>query len=55
MDPAVLGGLKAVLSQEKARAPLFDTPARVRALERAFAAMIEGSRAGLPPDTLIID
>lgn len=54
-DPAALQRLKAVLTQEKARAPLFDTPARVRALERAFAAMVERSRAGLPPDTLIID
>jgi len=54
-DPAALRRLKAVLSQEKARAPLFDTPARVRALERAFAAMIERHRAGLPPDTLIIE
>jgi hypothetical protein len=35
--------------------PLFATAERVRALERAFIAMIERSRAGLPPDTLIID
>lgn len=35
--------------------PLFDTPSRVRAFERALIAMIERQRAGLPPDTLVID
>lgn len=54
-DPAALQRLKATLAQSKACAPVFDTPARVRALERAFTAMVERHRAGLPPDTLIIE
>jgi predicted O-linked N-acetylglucosamine transferase (SPINDLY family) len=54
-NPGAVERLKAVLAQQSATTPLFDTPARVRALERAFAAMIERHRAGLPPDTLIIE
>jgi predicted O-linked N-acetylglucosamine transferase (SPINDLY family) len=53
-DPAALQRLKTALAR-RASTPLFDTPARVRALERAFSAMIERHRAGLPPDTLIIE
>ncbi len=53
--PESIERLKNSLSRQRASCALFDTPGRVRALERAFMAMIERHRAGLPPDTLIID
>jgi predicted O-linked N-acetylglucosamine transferase (SPINDLY family) len=54
-DPDALRGLKHRLAQVKADSPLFDTAARVRAFERALVAVIERQRAGLAPETLIID
>jgi predicted O-linked N-acetylglucosamine transferase (SPINDLY family) len=54
-DPRLLKQLKQALARAKEDRPLFDTAARVRGLERAFTAMVERHRAGLPPDTLIID
>jgi predicted O-linked N-acetylglucosamine transferase (SPINDLY family) len=54
-DPSSLRRLKGMLARRKASVPLFDTPARVRALERGLNAMLERHRAGLPPDTLIIE
>lgn len=54
-DSGSLGRLKQMLGEATYHAPLFDSAARVRALERAFAAMVGRHRAGLPPDTLIIE
>lgn len=54
-DPNALSEVRSRLVSARSRSPLFATGDRVRALERAFTAMIERHRAGLPPDTLIID
>lgn len=54
-DAARLARLREKLRQARSSAPLFATAERVRAIERAFIAVVERSRAGLPPDTLIID
>jgi predicted O-linked N-acetylglucosamine transferase (SPINDLY family) len=54
-DPAELSRVRLRLAQARASAPMFATVERVRAVERAFVAMVERNRAGLPPDTLIID
>jgi predicted O-linked N-acetylglucosamine transferase (SPINDLY family) len=54
-DPAALSEVRERLTQARGSAPLFATAERVRALERAFIAMVERSRAGLPPDMLTID
>jgi predicted O-linked N-acetylglucosamine transferase (SPINDLY family) len=48
-EPAALAGLKARLAAARSRAPLFDISRLARALEAAFAAMLERHRAGLPP------
>ena len=53
-DPEVLARARERLAKAKEDAPLFATGDRVRAVERAFVAMVERHRAGLPPDTLII-
>jgi predicted O-linked N-acetylglucosamine transferase (SPINDLY family) len=53
--PRLLAEMKARLARARATASFFATAERVRAVERAFVAMIERHRAGLPPDTLIID
>jgi protein O-GlcNAc transferase len=54
-DAARRARLREKLRQARSSAPLFATAERVRAIERAFTAMVERSRAGLPPDTLTID
>jgi predicted O-linked N-acetylglucosamine transferase (SPINDLY family) len=54
-NPALLAQAKEKLQQARATAPLFATRDRVRALERAFVAMIERQRAGLAPATLRVD
>jgi hypothetical protein len=51
----LLHGLRAKLAGARGAAPFFAPTERVRALERAFAAMIERQRAGLPPETLCLD
>lgn len=53
--PKARSAVRERLAQAGAAAPLFATADRVRAIERAFVAMVERSRAGLPLDTLIID
>lgn len=47
--PATLAQLRERLARNRASAPLFDTAARVRELETAFAEMTRRARAGLPP------
>ena len=47
--------IKATLRGRRGTSGVFDTVARIRALERAFVAMVERHRAGLPADTLIVD
>ena len=47
-DHAALGRLKAKLEANRATAPLFDTPSRVRQLEAAFTEMCRRNEAGLP-------
>ncbi len=42
--------VRARLQHNRDTAPLFDTPRFARNLERAYEAMIERARAGLPPD-----
>jgi predicted O-linked N-acetylglucosamine transferase (SPINDLY family) len=54
-NSAALSEVGERLAQARGNAPLFAPAQRVRALERAFIAMVERSRAGLPPDTLIIE
>lgn len=51
-DPAALGDLRRRLATARREGPLFDTTARVRELEAAFAAMVGRARAGLPPAAL---
>jgi predicted O-linked N-acetylglucosamine transferase (SPINDLY family) len=55
LNPAMLAATKERLKAARAAAPLFDTRSRVRALERAFVAMIDRGRAGLAPATLRVD
>jgi predicted O-linked N-acetylglucosamine transferase (SPINDLY family) len=54
-NPGLLARVKQKLAAAKNDSPVFDTVARVRALERGFIAMVERHRAGLPPDTLVIE
>lgn len=54
-DPTQLSALRGALARSKRTAAAFDTTARVRALEKAFVALVERSRAGLPPATLVAD
>jgi predicted O-linked N-acetylglucosamine transferase (SPINDLY family) len=54
-DPDALAAVKTRLSAARNHAPFFAIRDRLHALERAFIAMVERSRAGLPPDTLIIE
>lgn len=51
-DAAALRDLRDQLIRNRATAPLFDTAARVRALEAAFLKMCERLARGEPPDTL---
>ena len=53
--PASMRQMRAKLAENRIDSPVFDTVARIRAVERAFIAMVERHRAGLPPDTLIVD
>ena len=50
-DPSALRRLKARLEANRAKAPLFDTAARVRQLEAAFAEMCRRRQAGLGPES----
>ncbi|AUN33643.1 hypothetical protein C0V82_22305 (plasmid) [Niveispirillum cyanobacteriorum] len=53
-DRARLDELKAHLERVRDTAPLFDTPAFARHLERAYRLMWERHCASLPPQTLIV-
>lgn len=53
-DRTRLDELKAHLERVRGTAPLFDTPAFARHLERAYHLMWKRHRAGLPPQTLIV-
>jgi predicted O-linked N-acetylglucosamine transferase (SPINDLY family) len=53
--PALLADAKSRLRGARASAPFFATGERVRAIERAFTAMIERQRAGREPATLAVD
>jgi predicted O-linked N-acetylglucosamine transferase (SPINDLY family) len=55
LNPVMLAELKKRLHAVRATSPMFDTQSRVRALERAFVAMIERQRAGLAPAMLHVD
>ena len=48
-DPGALAEVRARLAVARHESPLFDTAARVQALEVAFAATAEQAGAGLPP------
>lgn len=48
-DPSRLAGLRERLARNRLSTPLFDTEARVRQLEAAFAEMWRRHLAGLPP------
>jgi predicted O-linked N-acetylglucosamine transferase (SPINDLY family) len=48
-DRAMLSGLRQRIVEGRTRSALFDTPRFCRNLERAYMAMIERSRASLPP------
>jgi predicted O-linked N-acetylglucosamine transferase (SPINDLY family) len=54
-SPALLERLKRQVADAKGHSKLFDATAGVRAFERALKAMVERQRAGLRPDTLIVD
>jgi predicted O-linked N-acetylglucosamine transferase (SPINDLY family) len=54
-SPSMLAEARGKLNRAKTGAAFFATEDRVRALERAFVAMIERHRAGLQPDTLFVD
>jgi predicted O-linked N-acetylglucosamine transferase (SPINDLY family) len=54
-DREALARIKQRVTAARQTAPAFDTVGRVRAVERAFVAMVERHRAGLPPDTLVVD
>jgi predicted O-linked N-acetylglucosamine transferase (SPINDLY family) len=54
-DPASLDRVKQALAAARAGSPAFDVTSRIRAVERAFVAVVERHRAGLPPDTLVIN
>jgi len=53
-DRARLAALRARLEGGLKSAPLFDTPAYARALERAFHAMWQRALAGQPPDHIVV-
>src|SRR5690606_22824303 len=50
-DPTALAAIRAKLARNRDTTPLFDTAATARALERAFAAMVERHRRGQPPES----
>lgn len=52
LAPARAQAWKAAVAQSR-RSALFDTGARVRAVENAIAAMVQRHRAGLAPETLV--
>jgi predicted O-linked N-acetylglucosamine transferase (SPINDLY family) len=54
-DPAELAQVKAKLKANRDTAPLFDTARFTRHLEKAFAAMHERQRSGLPPQAFAVD
>jgi predicted O-linked N-acetylglucosamine transferase (SPINDLY family) len=54
-SPSLLAEVREKLQSARTSAAFFAIENRVRALERAFTAMIERHRAGLPPDTLFVD
>lgn len=49
---AQLGALRQRLIAQRLATPLFDTPGYTRQLEETFVAMVQRSRAGLPPQDL---
>ena len=51
-DAVQLEALQKKLIAQRLSAPLFNTPAYTRQLEEAFLAMVQRSRAGLPPQDL---
>jgi len=53
-DPARLEALRARLAEARLSKPLFDTEGYTRSIEAAYEAMLERSRAGLPPEHLDI-
>ncbi|HWA39917.1 MAG TPA: tetratricopeptide repeat protein [Burkholderiales bacterium] len=53
-EPGRLAHYRNLLVSGRGSAPLFDTGSRVRAVERAIEAMVGRSRAGLPPETLVV-
>jgi protein O-GlcNAc transferase len=55
LAPDLASELKHRLQQARATAPFFDMHQRVRGVEKAFMAIVERQRAGLPPAMLPVD
>lgn len=55
LDRAKLAAIRDELAANRLAAPLFDTAAYTRGLERAFEMMAERQRSGLPPDHLLVE
>jgi len=53
-DPGKLDALRRQLVGNRTTRPLFDTAAFARGIETAYVRMVERSRAGLPPDHLVV-
>lgn len=54
-DPALLAAVRADLALARDRSPLFDMAGFARDFERAIRAMVDRSRAGLPPADLDLE
>jgi protein O-GlcNAc transferase len=54
-DPSSLAAIKANLKRNRDTAPLFDTARTTRALEAAYARMVERHRAGAAPASFAVD
>ena len=52
MNPNKLAAIKAKLANNRLTTPLFDTHGFTRDLERAFEAIYERHRLGLPPESI---
>lgn len=54
-DPSALAGIRAKLARSRNAAPLFDTVRTTRALEAAYARMVERHRARAEPASFAVD
>jgi hypothetical protein len=51
----MLADLRRKLAENRSTHPLFDTARSARDFEAAYVRMYERSRAGLPPDHIVVD